>query len=302
MGFAARLLTNRNFIFLSAIALGLLIYPLANLTKHLTLPALALAMTASLLGIPTKTLTSNRSLLMPFFVGVGMNYLVLTNFIIFAGAVFVEGERLWQGVVLMAAVPPAIAIIPFAHILKGNGTYALIGVVGGYLGALILMPVIIYVLLDGVQVAMADLLIVALQLIVLPLVLSRLLIRKGWDRRLEPVKGAIIDWSFFLVLFSVIGVNRQLLFAFPLNILPVAAITFASTFMMGLVIEWTGRLFRIEKGIVVSVMLLGTLKNYGLAGGLALNLFAGEAALPAALGSIFLIFYILWLDFKKRKL
>ena len=49
-------------------------------------------------------------------------------------------------------------------------------------------------------------------------------------------------------------------------------------------------------------MLLGTLKNYGIAGGLALTLFSRKTALPAAVSSVFMIVYIIWLDLKKRRM
>jgi hypothetical protein len=43
-----------------------------------------------------------------------------------------------------------------------------------------------------------------------------------------------------------------------------------------------------------------SLKNYGLAAGLALSLFSKESALPAAVFMIFMMTYIAWLDFKLR--
>jgi hypothetical protein len=47
-------------------------------------------------------------------------------------------------------------------------------------------------------------------------------------------------------------------------------------------------------------LLLGTLKNYGLAGGLALTLFSKETSVPATVSSVFMIVYIVWLEFKRR--
>ena len=43
--------------------------------------------------------------------------------------------------------------------------------------------------------------------------------------------------------------------------------------------------------------MLGTLKNAALAGGLALNLFNKQTAVPATVSSIFLIVYFIWLSF-----
>ncbi len=47
-------------------------------------------------------------------------------------------------------------------------------------------------------------------------------------------------------------------------------------------------------------MLLGTLKNYGLAGGLALSFFDTKTALPSTVSVVFMIIYIIWLEFQKK--
>jgi hypothetical protein len=44
---------------------------------------------------------------------------------------------------------------------------------------------------------------------------------------------------------------------------------------------------------------MGTLKNQGIAGGLAIALFEKDAALPSAVYSIFII-YVMWLDWRRR--
>ena len=51
---------------------------------------------------------------------------------------------------------------------------------------------------------------------------------------------------------------------------------------------------------VTSLVLLGTIKNYGLAGGLALTLFSKDTAVPATVSTIFMTVYILWLGFKSK--
>jgi BASS family bile acid:Na+ symporter len=63
-----------------------------------------------------------------------------------------------------------------------------------------------------------------------------------------------------------------------------------------------GRLFRIDPKITTSLVLLGTIKNYGLAAGLALALFGKQTALPATVSTIFMFVYIMWLGLKARRL
>jgi BASS family bile acid:Na+ symporter len=59
---------------------------------------------------------------------------------------------------------------------------------------------------------------------------------------------------------------------------------------------------RIDRATLTSLVLLGTLKNYGIAGGLALALFSKKTAIPATVSSVFMIVYIIWLDFQKRRI
>ena len=47
-----------------------------------------------------------------------MNYVLLGNVIIGLSSLMIRSEAIWTGFVLVAAVPPAIAVIPFTGILR----------------------------------------------------------------------------------------------------------------------------------------------------------------------------------------
>jgi BASS family bile acid:Na+ symporter len=87
----------------------------------------------------------------------------------------------------------------------------------------------------------------------------------------------------------------------PLLIAPVALIALASTFLLGFGIEAIGRLLGVGREKMISLMLLGTHKNTGLAAGLALTLFSDKTALPATVSTIFMIVYLIWLSLKGRR-
>jgi bile acid:Na+ symporter, BASS family len=295
-----QLLTNRNFIFFLSIIFGLLFSRPAEWLKPMIMPALALVMTLSTVGISNDIFRSPRDLVLPTLIGTVMSYLILGSAIIGMSALLIRDETLWVGYVLIAAVPPAVAVIPFAHFLKGDISYSLMGTVGAYLSALIIMPLMALGLLKSMPFDLWKLIEIMLELIILPLAASRIILWKGWQKRIEPVRGVIVDWSFFLVLYIITGLNSDILISQPLSIIPVIIIAFASTFLLGSLIEKAGILFRIRKDKITSLVLLGTLKNYGLSGGLALTLFSREASLPSAVCSIFLILFYLWLNFRKR--
>jgi BASS family bile acid:Na+ symporter len=126
------------------------------------------------------------------------------------------------------------------------------------------------------------------------------MIWRGWAARLERVKGAITNWSFFLVVYTIIGLNKSFLLEQPLSLLPLAAVALATTFGLGAVIEHAGRLMAVDRDRLASLVLLGTLKNTGLAGGLALALFDRRTSLPAVVSTLFMIVYLIWLSSRKR--
>ncbi|MCX5846042.1 MAG: hypothetical protein NTW12_06750 [Deltaproteobacteria bacterium] len=294
------LLYHRNFIFVLAVMAGLFFDHGAQWTSPLVIPALSIVMTLSIIGISNNVLRSLRSHLIPILLGIFMNFIILGNFIIGMSAFLVHEETLWIGFILIASVPPAVSIIPFTDLFKGNETYAVAGTIGAYIGALIIIPVIAFGLLDIIAIDTTKLFAVAIELIIIPVVISRVLIWKQLNERIKPVRGIITDWSFFLIIYTLVGLNRETIIGQPFSLAPVAIIGFASTFLLGFLIELTGTLLHFNREKLTSLFLLGTLKNYGLAGGLALSLFSKEAALPATILTIVMFIYTTWLNFKMR--
>jgi BASS family bile acid:Na+ symporter len=257
-------------------------------------------MTLSTMGISMSELRSPRVLLIPALGGLAINYVLLGGSILGLSALLIRDEALRSGFIIIAAVPPAVAVIPFTGFLNGNSAFSLFGSIGGYLGALIITPLMVLGLLGTASIEPPKLFIIMVQLIILPLILSRILVWAALSSRIEPYKGSIINWSFFLVAFTIVGLNRAVFLGHPLSLIPVALVAVASTFLLGLVIERVGNLLRIHPKTLTSLILLGTLKNYGLAGGLALALFNKQTAVPATVSVIFMIIYIIWLGYKRR--
>jgi bile acid:Na+ symporter, BASS family len=295
------LLQNRNFILISALGIGLLWGKGAQWTEPLTLPALAIVMTLSSISIPGSIFRSFRGLLRPSIIGIVMNYFILGTALLVLNAILIYDEALRLGFILIAAVPPAVAVIPFTYFLKGDETLSLIGTVGAYLGALIIIPLSAFLLLGSGFIDPIKLVIIMLELILLPLIASRLLLKIEMAPRLDSIRGAITNWSFFILTYTIVGLNRDLILNQPLSLSPVILIALLSTFLLGWGIEKVGTLLHLPPKVLTSFVLLGTLKNYGLAGGLALALFSKKTSVPATVSAVFMIVYIIWLEFRVRR-
>ena len=293
------LLRNRNVVLLLALAGGLLLPQGAPWTYHLTLPALAVVMTLSTMAVPGSIFRHPRALIAPALVGVLMNYAVLAGFILVVSRFLIKEEEIWKGFVIIAMVPPGVAVIPFAEFLNGDKSYALFGMVGGYLGALVLMPLMSMWFLGAGFFQPGKLLLIMGELVAAPLLVSRLLLWTGLEGKIGPAKGTITNWSFFVVVYTVVGLNQDVFLHQPLRWIPALPIAVGSTFLLGWLIEKAGLFLKIDHGVVKSAVLLGTLKNYGLAGGIALALFGRQTAIPATVSTVFMIVYIIWLTVKK---
>jgi BASS family bile acid:Na+ symporter len=265
------------------------------------MPALALVMMLATINVTNNYFLNPRAIIKPSLAGIMMTYVILNGAILLLSALLINDHNLWIGFVLIAAVPPAVAVIPFTAILDGNVSNTLSGTVASYLAALLIMPLMFWIFIGTGFDDPYKLVRIMLLLIVLPLILSRMILYLNWQDRIAPIRGSLTNWGFFIVLYSIIGVNRDLIFSQPLTIIPVAGIAFATTFVLGWIIKKISVLLNVDKENIVSLVLQGTLKNQGISGGLAIALFAKEAAVPSAVYSILMILYIMWLDWRRQK-
>jgi BASS family bile acid:Na+ symporter len=264
------------------------------------MPALALVMTLATMGVSGNVFLSPRKLLGPAFWRIALNYGILGGLLLVLSRLFIGEDALRDGFVIVTAVPPAVAVIPFRVILNGNQNLALIATMGCYLAALVLTPLIALQFLGASFGDPGKVGTIMVELILLPLLLSRVLVWTQMAKRIDPFKGTITNWSFFLIVYTIIGLNRDLFFDRPMALVPPALIAFASTFFMGGAVEWVSRLFRVDPRTTVTLVLLGTQKNTGLAAGLAMTLFSEKTAVPATITTIFMLVYIIWLSLKRH--
>jgi BASS family bile acid:Na+ symporter len=295
------ILRNRNFILSLAMALGLLLGQGAQWTQRLVIPLLAFVMMMSTLGVRGELFRSPRAWLRPLLGGVAMNYVLLGSLILLLSGLLPLEEHLRTGFVVLASVPPAVGVIPFTGFLEGDVEFSFMATLGCYLGAFVATPLLFSTLLGfggGLQVS---LLTTMVEVIILPLILSRALVRTGVASRMNALRGPLTNWSFFLIVYTVVGLNREVFLSRPLSLAPAAAITVTTTLLLGYAVERAGGLLRIEPGKVTSLVLLGTSKNAGFAAGLALTLFGRQAAIPSAIQTVFMLSQVILLDLRRRR-
>jgi BASS family bile acid:Na+ symporter len=296
-----RLLRSRDLVLLAALALGLVVSGPARFTHHAVLPLLALIMTLSLLGVTSADLRSVRRLAAASWRGVALSYGVQSGVLIALSLVLPMPAQLREGFWIIAAAPPAVAVIPFTEVLGGDRPFSLLAMSGCYLAALVLMPLMFLVFWELEAFNFWELVRVLLLLVAGPLAASRAILALGWGPTLEPVRGLVSNWSFFVVCYSLVGLNAPGILQRPAEVWPAAAGAACATVALGAVLEAAWRRAGVERARRASLVLLATLKNYGLAGGLALELLGTRSALPAVASVVMMFIHLLLYSQLRRR-
>lgn len=299
---SGKLFRNRNFILLLAVALGLAMgQQAASITEPTVLPLLALVMCLSAIDVTTRELISLRTVRGPAAYSLLLNYVVLGGAILLLAWWLIPEEEIWIGFVVLAAVPPAPAVVPFTYSLGGDTRFSLIGMTAAYLAALVILPAAMVLFLGLELFNPWKILLIIAELIIIPVVVSRILLFTGLARRILPFRGTIVNWSFFLITFTLIGLNRQAFFGEFDVLLRIAIIAVAISFVLSYVLELIGKALHLRRETVISIIFMGTLKNYVLAGGILLALFTDRSVIPVSVCLVFGIFTFVWLGFHLRQ-
>ena len=290
-----------NLLFILAVVPGVYLPQALPVLSFLVVPALMIAQTLTLLRFPGGFFNEPRKLIPGALWGNLMNYLIFGNLIILGSIFLIQDEKLWIGLVLVAAVPPAVAVLPLGMKLKADRLLTLAGIAGTYAGAIILMPLIGIAFLKFIPVHYDKLLILFFTLVVLPLLLSRIAVDRNWDSRIMQHHGTISNVCFFIVFYALAASNSSLIREWPVEIILISVLAFSVIFLISLVLMLIGWFYKISPPKITSLMLLGTMKNYGLAGGVALFIFSHEAALPALIFSVFMFSQVVVMKVIARK-
>ena len=210
--FIIRIITNRNFILPLSLVLGLLIKDIGSWIKHLTIPALAIVMVASLTQISFKAFLNFKSLLKPVLYTILFNYFILGAVMLILAWFLISERQLWIGFVVLAAAPPGVAIAPFTHIIGGDEKFSIIGMVGAYIAALIIIPLAGIIFIGQNFIQPLNLLLVFIELIIAPMIISQILVKFNLEKYITKWRGAIVNWGLFVVIFAVIALFRDVFF------------------------------------------------------------------------------------------
>ena len=296
--FLKNIATSSNLLFIAAIALGMVLPQAAFVTFFFILPALTVILTVTLLRYPRGFFRQPKKLIPATLLGNLMNYIILGNIIILGSIFLIRDEKIWVGMVLIAAMPPAVCILSLGEKILADQLLTLAGLAGTYAAAVILTPLIGIAFLKFIPISYTKLIVLVLSLIALPLIFSRMALDRKWENLIRSRAGQITDGGYFIIYYTLAARNAELIQQWPFELLLISAVAIVSIVLVNGGFFLIRRFYKFDDQYLFSLLLLGTMKNYGLAGVIALYVFHSAAALPALIFSIFMFLYCVWLKVK----
>lgn len=289
-----KLFTNRNLILSLGVLAGLLLGEDVAFLKNYTVYILGAILAISVSSFRFSDLLPLRKSLIPVGVTVLVNYIIYGAVLLTLATLFVNNHAFWIGFVVIAATPPAIAVIPFSINLKGDARFSIIGIFGGNVAGIFLAPLIMLLFVGGDAISPVAVLELILKVLAGPIIISRLLRFKPVYGFIEKRRSVLIDYGFLIVAMTVIGVSREMLFTHTLEALIPFTIILFMLFGMGYLFQIILNALHIDPHLIISNKLILVMKNAGFASVVALNLFSNDqVVLPAAILSVMLpIYYI----------
>jgi BASS family bile acid:Na+ symporter len=297
-------LFNRNLILIAAIFIGLAFNQYANFLKDYNFYILALVMTFSTTGISMRGLLPVSKSLKNMGMAIILGYFIFSSVLLILSWFLLDNKFLFYGMVIIAASPPGVAVIPFTHILKGDMNYTMVGTLGTYLASVVLAPVIILFFSGGEGLSPLDLLVIMVKIILVPFIISRFLLYKPIYKVVEKIRGKVVDFGFSLIIYTAVGLNRDVFFQNFEVLALISIILLLAMFGLGTLYEIISHKMRIEPEKAVSQKLLLTIKSSGFTASASMAIFGREAAIPSAVMAVLVLVYLLYLsirnDIKQR--
>ncbi|MFO8055493.1 MAG: hypothetical protein R6U19_10075 [Bacteroidales bacterium] len=291
------IINHRDFVLSLAIVSGLILGETTMFLSEISIYALAVVMVAAISSFTFKSWIPVKNVLVPIGWSALLNYLFFGLLVVGISRLFFPGEEnfmLWVGFVLIAAAPPGPSIIPFSSLLKGDVNFAVTGVFGLHLLAMVLAPLILLLFLGRSIIEPMAVFLILVKLIVAPLLVSRFLRHPKALPFVERTRGYIIKWGFFIVITPIVGMSRDVIFAEPSILLLTALVFFVSMFVSAFVYGKIMKYYNVPVPVIVSSTFLLVIKSSAFSAVVALEFFDDElVALPSAVLSVFVTLFII---------
>jgi len=293
-----RIVNHRDFVLILALVVGFALGEHAQPLAEMSMWSLALVMVFSTTGFSFRSWVPVKNALKPLAVSALLNFglfgavVIGLSWLLFYDAYF----SFYVGLVLIVAAPPGPSVIPFSMLINGDNNFAVTGVFGLHLLAMLLTPAILLLFLGQALINPVEIFKIMARLILIPLIISRILRHPFLLPTVEKVRNSVVKWGFFLVIVPIVGMSVPVFFTEPLSVLKISGVIFFAMFVMGCIYHYVMTKMGKERGFIISSTLMMVIKSSAFAAVAAFNFFPDDArvALPAAVVSVFVTVFIIF--------
>lgn len=304
-----QVINHRDFVLVLALLVGFVLGERTQPLAEISMWTLALVMVFSTTGFSFHNWVPVKNAIKALSVSALLNFglfgvvVISLSWFFFYDAYF----SFYVGLVLIVAAPPGPSVVPFSALINGDNNFAVTGVFGLHLLAMLLTPAILLLFLGQALINPLQIFKIMAQLILIPLIISRILRHPGILPKVESIRNTVIKWGFFLVIVPIVGMSAPVFFKEPISVLQISGVIFFAMFIMGSVYHFVMIKKGMERGFIISSTLMMVIKSSAFAAVAAFNFFPDDArvALPAAVVSVFvtlfIIFYSMLVRYSDRK-
>jgi Arsenite efflux pump ACR3 and related permeases len=283
------ILSNIRIWIVAGVLLALSIGSLGSLSPYVIIVVLMIQMTLSMEGLSFKQqdIKKDRT---PILVSVLFCFGVNTVVTLAVGAIFInQYPDIWNGWVVLAAVPCAVSVITAALYLNGNIKMSVLSSAVIYLLALIVTPLITLIFAGKATDPLRILLYVFL-FVAVPMLMTIPMKKVQINRH---VKIITINAMMFLLVLLSLGYNRDYIFEDPMMVLLITLGCVVRVFVVGFLLVLLMRRKGVKRSDGVVYVSMAVWKNSGLAVTLCMILFIDSsiAVIPCVIS---LLIELLW--------
>lgn len=289
-----RILFNRNVLLLSAMVLGIFAGDLADHLKEFAPYDLLIMMTVSFSAVSFKQIFNFKKFSQNAILAFALNYLLFGSLLMLLAFLLLPANSpMIYGFLFIALAPPGVVIVPFSQKVNCNQEFSIIGTLSGYLVQIVIFPVLLLFLNVQQNIPIGYLIWQFLLMLVFPLILSRFLRFEKSQVLLKNSRGRIIDITFFILIYIVIGITRKVFLTNINEIVIPIIILLIMYFPMIWLLEYIMNRLKISEPNQKSYILMFVVKNNGVSAMFSLLIFGADAAVPSAALSVILLLFLL---------
>lgn len=288
-----KFLYNRNTLFIVAMILGIFYGKPAEYLKDFAPYDLFIMMTASFSAVSFKSILSSKKIFKNSLIAILLNY-ILFGLILMGLSYYLitNNNEIVYGFLFIALAPPGVVIVPFSQKIKGNVEFSVIGTIIGYLLQIIIFPILLYI----TNISNIDIYEIIWQfslMLILPLIFSRLIRFRKASSFLEKYRGRIVDITFFILIYIVIGLTSSVFFNNIIDIIIPIIIFVIIFFPINMLFYYSLKRYKFSDENIRSYLLMFSVKNNGVSALFSIIIIGNQAAIPSAALSVVLLLFLL---------